>query len=48
MRRRTQSRRAAPLAASGVLSLTDGVRLVHLRGGLMQDAVPIEWAEWRL
>lgn len=29
------------LVATGVISLADGVRLVHLRGDLMQDAVPI-------
>ena len=29
------------LVASGALSLADGVRLVHKRGGLMQDAVPL-------
>lgn len=29
------------LVAMGTLSLADGVRLVHLRGGLMQDAVPL-------
>ncbi|WP_455599047.1 ACP S-malonyltransferase [Cloacibacillus sp.] len=29
------------LVASGALSLVDGVRLVHKRGGLMQDAVPL-------
>ncbi len=29
------------LVAAGTISLADGVRLVHLRGGLMQDAVPI-------
>jgi|Go1ome_4_1110791.scaffolds.fasta_scaffold41301_1 [acyl-carrier-protein] S-malonyltransferase len=30
------------LVASGVLSLSDGVRLVHKRGSFMQDAVPPE------
>jgi len=29
------------LVAAGAISLADGVRLVHLRGELMQDAVPI-------
>lgn len=29
------------LVASGVISLADGVRLVRLRGSLMQDAVPL-------
>ena len=29
------------LVATGAISLADGVRLVHLRGGLMQDAVPL-------
>lgn len=30
------------LVASGVLSLSDGVRLVHKRGSFMQDAVPLD------
>ena len=29
------------LVAAGAVSLADGVRLVHLRGTLMQEAVPV-------